>query len=249
MFEQTFDANDIAVIGLLVVLEGFLSIDNALVLGLLAKRLPHSQQSKALSYGLIGAVVFRLIAVVTAAQLLRWTIVKLLGGLYLLYLAIKHFFLDKKHSPEEKLAHLPVGGKESFWQTVFVIELTDIAFAVDSIIAAIGIVGAAPEGAQRHPKLWVIFTGGMLGVVLMRFAAVIFIHMLEKFPRFETSAYLLIVVIGAKLVADWIFNSPEHPHRLDFHHTDNPGFWIFWGLMIVCFATGFIPAKRDAKRV
>jgi YkoY family integral membrane protein len=248
MFGQTFETNDIAVIGLLVVLEGFLSIDNALVLGILAKRLPRSLQSKALSYGLIGAVIFRLIAVVTAAALLRFTIVKLLGGLYLIYIAVKHFFLDKKHSPEEKLAGMPVGRKASFWQTVFVIELTDIAFAVDSIVAAIGIVGAAPPGAQRHPKLWVIFTGGMLGVVLMRFAAVIFIRLLEKFPRFETAAYLLIIVIGAKLVADWAFNDEQHPHRLDFHHTDNIAFWIFWGLMAISFAVGFIPAKGTAKK-
>jgi len=73
MFGQTFDTNDIAIIGLLVVLEGFLSIDNALVLGILAKRLPKAQRNKALSYGLIGAMVFRLIAVVAAAAFLLWT--------------------------------------------------------------------------------------------------------------------------------------------------------------------------------
>src|SRR5689334_14036731 len=85
MFGQTFTPNDLAVIGLLVILEGVLSIDNALVLGLLAKRLPKKLQSRALTYGLIGAFVFRLIAIGTAQYLLRWRIVKLLGGGYLLY--------------------------------------------------------------------------------------------------------------------------------------------------------------------
>ena len=57
MFGQTFDIHDVAIIGLLVVLEGVLSIDNALVLGLLAKRLPKHEQGHALTYGLIGAFV------------------------------------------------------------------------------------------------------------------------------------------------------------------------------------------------
>jgi YkoY family integral membrane protein len=243
MFGQTFEANDIAVIGLLVVLEGVLSIDNALVLGLLARRLPHSLQSKALSYGLIGAFVFRFIAVLTAAYLLHWRIVKLLGALYLLYVGIKHFVFGGKRLVEESTIQT-----HSLWPTVLVIELTDIAFAVDSIVAAIGIVGPAPDPQQIHPKLWVVMIGGMLGVVLMRFAAVIFIHLLERFPRFETAAYLIIIVIGGKLLAEWGFNGPEHPHQIDFHHPSSPIFWVFWGLMLLCLAVGFIPGKREKQR-
>jgi predicted tellurium resistance membrane protein TerC len=139
-----------------------------------------------------------------------------------------------------------------FWPTVIVIELTDIAFAVDSILAAIALVGSAPAGADGlprtpHPKLWVVLTGGMLGVILMRVAAVMFIRLLEKFPRFETAAYLLVIVIGAKLLADWGFNSAMHPHRIDFHSYHHPAFWIFWILMIVAFCVGFIPKKRGGE--
>src|SRR3954447_10409026 len=104
MFGQTFEFHDLIVIGILVVLEGVLSIDNALVLGLLARRLPRRLQGKALTYGLVGALVFRLIAVATASWLLHWTFVKLLGGAYLLWVAFKHFFLDRAPEPEEKLA-------------------------------------------------------------------------------------------------------------------------------------------------
>ena len=70
IFGQTLEAHDLAVIGLLIVLEGVLSIDNALVLGILAKRLPKRQQGRALTYGLVGAFVFRLIAIALAAYLL-----------------------------------------------------------------------------------------------------------------------------------------------------------------------------------
>jgi predicted tellurium resistance membrane protein TerC len=134
-----------------------------------------------------------------------------------------------------------------FWSTVGVIELTDIAFAIDSILAAIALVGSAPVGTVGpHPKLWVVVTGGMLGVVLMRFAAVLFIRLLERFPRFETSAYLLVSVIGLKLLADWGLNTPQHPHLADFHSPSSPAFWIFWILMIASFSLGFLPQNRQA---
>jgi YkoY family integral membrane protein len=267
MFGQTFDPHDLVIVGLLVVLEGVLSIDNALVLGLLARRLPKALRSRALTYGLIGAFVFRVIAIFTAALLLEWRFVKLLGGAYLIYVAVKHFFIDGHHDAHE---HVAVGedgkavvivddrtGREvspaaaaprhaGFWSTVVVIELTDLAFAVDSILAAIALVGSAPKDHPEHlahPKLWVVITGGMLGVILMRFAAVVFIRLLEKFPRFETSAYLLVTVIGLKLVADWGFNTKQDPHRVNFHDFTQPEFWVFWVAMLVCFCVGFIPRR------
>ena len=249
---------DLAIVGLLVVLEGLLSIDNALVLGMLVKRLPKEQRAKALSYGLIGAFVFRVIAILTAGFLLKWTFVKLLGGGYLVFIAVKHLFWEQSEEGEEKIVldeagnpqlvdaetgesldverenveieqRVPIAatlvtqdgietGPEReyqvgeacdvqkhnmvfFWKTVLVIELTDIAFAVDSILAAMALAGS------KQSKLWVVVTGGILGVILMRFAASYFVRLLERFPRFELSAYLLVIVIGLKLLADWAFNS------------------------------------------
>jgi len=275
MFGQTFDLHDLVIIGLLVVLEGVLSIDNALVLGLLAKRLPKRLQGKALTYGLVGAFVFRVTAIGLATYLLHWRVVKLIGGLYLVYVSVKHFFFEGK---EDKAAGVPVvatpgggiapagdgpdpcdpadAGRKCapFWPTVAVIELTDIAFAIDSILAAIALVGPPPPGhnpdERFHPKLWVVVTGGMLGVILMRFAAVLFIRLLERFPRFETSAYLLVILIGFKLVADWWFNpDPDHPHRMfNFHSYHSPGFWVFWVLMVAFFCVGFIPGRGKESR-
>src|SRR5947199_1017260 len=94
-FGQKAEPHDLVIVALLVVLEGVLSIDNALVLGLLAKRLRKPLQKKALTYGLIGAFAFRLVAVGTAAWLLHWHIVKLLGGGYLIYVVLKHFLFDE----------------------------------------------------------------------------------------------------------------------------------------------------------
>jgi YkoY family integral membrane protein len=282
---QEFAWRDLIVVGLLVVLEGALSIDNALVLGLLAKPLPKKLQKRALTYGLVGAFAFRFIAVFMASQLLRWHVVKLLGGGYLLYIALKHLFFESQEDHgesgltalNEPLMKQVMGDDESlsedqrqeiaaaanasssydeadhvpgrqFWSTVAVIELTDIAFAVDSILAAIGVVGSPPPGHPEgavHPKLWVVITGGLLGVILMRFAAVIFISLLEKFPRFSTAAYLLVLVIGSKLLVDWWFNAETHV--VNFHDPRHAAFWIFWGLMLLSFATGFLPERQKKK--
>jgi YkoY family integral membrane protein len=294
LFGQRLEASDVAVVLLLIVLEGVLSIDNALVLGLLAKRLPKHQQKRALTYGLVGAFAFRLIAIFTATILIKLPIMKLLGGAYLIYVAVKHFFFDDEpaeadhirigpdghpilddpaqpgdadelsparrereiaeRSPVVMGAAPPVRALAKFWPTVVVIELTDIAFAIDSILAALAFI--PPSTVTPNPKLWVVVTGGMLGVILMRFAAVVFIKLLERFPRFETSAYLLVIAIGLKLCLDWYFNrrpadvppGVEWHGPLDFHRVTSPAFWGFWITMAVCFAVGFLPKRQHPAR-
>jgi YkoY family integral membrane protein len=262
LFGQTFEPHDIIVIAFLVLLEGVLSIDNALVLGLLARRVPKRLRPRALSYGLIGALVFRIVAIIAAGWLLHWRFPKLIGGLYLLYVAIKHFISPEKEHVEESLeqtAHESLDEdigemqrmtthSKLFWNAVIAIELTDIAFAVDSIVAAIAMVSSGPHPGHRfHPKLWLVVIGGMLGVVAMRFAAAIFIKLLDKFPRFEISAYLLVLVIGGKLVLDYFFNDTHV--RLDFHDVKDPAFWCFWMTMLACFCIGFIKPRVNPHEV
>lgn len=242
-FGQTFEPHDLITVGILIILEGVLSIDNALVLGLLARRLPEHQQKRALTYGLVGAFAFRIVAISLATFLLDWHVMKLIGGAYLLYIAIKHFV--SHGADEEGTPGAPDGTVApsltkyaAFWPTVLVIELTDIAFAIDSILAAIGLVSHAPEAhVGQHPKLWVVIVGGMLGVILMRFAAILFIKLLEKFPRFESAAYLLVILIGSKLVAEYLF-------KWNFHNVSGAPFWIFWTGMVACFLVGFVPGQK-----
>jgi YkoY family integral membrane protein len=238
-FHQTFEPRDLVLVLTLVLLEALLSLDNALALGLLAARLPRQLQGPALVFGLAGSLVFRLLAVIAAAWLLKWRWVKLLGGGYLLYVAAGYFFTGKsKKTSDHATANPP-----AFWPSVISIELTDIAFAADSILAGIALVGPLPAGSVGgiHPKLWVIILGGMIGVILMRFAAAGFIRLLRQFPRFETSAYLLVSIVALKLLADFWFNAGVE--RLNFESPSSAVFWIFWSAMAVCFTAGFFPSS------
>lgn len=252
MLNQTFEAHDLVVLLVLVVLEGLLSIDNAVILGLLARRVPKEQQGRALTYGLIGSFACRLVAIAAAAWLIKWDFVKVIGGGYLIYIAVKHLFFSH---PEPPPAADDPGGTGSFWRVVASIQITDAAFAIDSILAAIALVGPAPKdwAYPIHPKLWVVVGGGLIGVALMRVAAGLFIKLLERFPRFEVSGYLLVLVVGLKLLADWVGDafaarlSRAWELWLNFDSYKDAGFWLFWGLMAVCFAVGFVPAKRKAE--
>jgi YkoY family integral membrane protein len=218
---------DLVLIIFLAFLEGILSVDNALVLALMAKPLPAPLQRKALTYGLLGSVVFRLLALALAKQLIHWHWAKLAGGAYLLYVAVSHLIKRGQSVQDTTKTHAKPHG---FWRTVLMIELMDIAFAVDSILAAVAL----------SPKFWVVFAGGMMGVILMRFAASLFLKMLTRFPGFETSAYLLVLVIGLKLCVDWL----DLP-GVEFESPHSPAFWAFWGAMAVCAASGF-RKKRTA---
>src|SRR5450631_1791329 len=162
MFGQTLSPGDFATLLMLVVLEGLLSLDNAMVIGLLVRRVEPALRMKVVSYGLFGAFALRIAAIAAAAFLMRWPLIKMLGGFYLIWICVK-FFISGHDGSSHSVAGTP---KNSLWRTIVTIELTDLAFAVDSILAAIALVGPPPKGTPAgaiHPKLWVVIVGGMLG--------------------------------------------------------------------------------------
>ncbi|MEC0232053.1 TerC family protein [Paenibacillus alba] len=174
------------IIGTLVILEGLLSADNALVLAVMVKHLPKEQQKKALFYGLLGAYIFRFIAIGVGTFLVQITWIKVLGGAYLLWIAISNLFL-KKNEEEGEVKNKGL----SFWRTVLAVEIMDIAFSVDSVLAAFGV----------SDKVWVLFLGGIIGVLMMRGVAQVFLKLIDKIPELEKAAFILIIVIGLKMIA------------------------------------------------
>jgi YkoY family integral membrane protein len=216
---------DLAAIAFLVFLEGVLSLDNALVLALIVKPLQEPWRKRALLWGLGGAIVLRLVALGAANKLLHWEFTRIAGGAYLLYLCAD--YLQEKRRPERREARRKQSQARSFWMTVLIVELTDLAFAVDSILTAVAL----------SRKLWVVMTGGVLGLLLMRFAATLFVRLLERFPRFEPVAYGLVLLIGIKLLAESALP------QLDFQSPANAAFWLFWGGMGLVFLLGFTRRK------
>src|SRR5262245_4654106 len=126
--------SDFVNIGLLVVLEGLLSADNALVLAMMILGLPRADQKKALRYGLLGAFAMRATATLLATYLIRIGIVQLAGGLYLLYLCYTHFFSGADGNERTRIKPArPWLGMSALWATVVKVELVNVAFSIDSI--------------------------------------------------------------------------------------------------------------------
>ena len=174
MICRMFVWGDLATIGVLVVLEGLLSADNAMVMAVMVLGLPVKQHHKALQYGLIGAFVFRVITTLAAFWLIRLAFVKVIGGLYLLYLPYQHFWgsgestEQRREPPKAK----PWLGLSAFWATVVRVELMNLIFSIDSILAAVAM----------SPKIRVILAGGMLGIVAMRIVVGRLLALIQKYP-------------------------------------------------------------------
>ncbi|MGG3737043.1 TerC family protein [Aeribacillus pallidus] len=220
-------------IGTLVILEGLLSADNALVLAVMVKHLPEQQRRKALFYGLLGAYTFRFIAIGLGLFLIKIWWVKILGAGYLAWLSIKYFKDKRTEKQEEEFEGINQKGIlvrlfGTFWGTVVAVELMDIAFSVDSVLAAFGI----------SDKVWVLLLGGILGVLMMRGVAGLFLKLIDRIPELETTAYILIFFISVKMLLS------------AFHiHIDHTTFFIIVvGMFVVTFIRHYWTTKRKEQK-
>ena len=224
-----FQVSDLVTIALLVLLEGLLSADNALVLAVLVLGLPRHEQRQALRYGILGAFVFRILATLLAVHLLEVLWVKLVGAGYLLYLSWKHFFgpmeQDEKRGTIKPAT--PMLGLSAFWATVVKVELTDIVFAVDSILVAVAM----------SPKLWVIITGGILGIIMMRLVIAQLLTLVRRYPALVDGAFIIIAWVGVKLLLEYLHDI----HFVDFRVNK----WLSFALITIIFAISYLYARRQ----
>ena len=212
-------------------LEGLLSADNAMVLAVLVLGLPKREQRKALQYGIIGAFVFRIAAILLAVYLIQITWVMLVGAAYLLWLPYHHFFshgdADTRRGARRATPWL---GLSAFWATVVKVELTDIVFAIDSILVAVAMSN----------KTWVIITGGVLGVIAMRLVIGQLLVLVNRYPALVDGAFIIIAWVGIKLLLEYL-------HTAGYVHFQIPK-WLSLGLVLVIFVIAFIWAKVEGPK-
>ena len=191
-------AASLAIIGNLIIIESLLSVDNAAVLATMVMDLPQNQRGKALKYGIWGAYIFRGLAMIFAAVLIKIWWLKPIGGLYLLYLVYDWYkgkqteskeddFIDKKGN---WLYKVTVGSLGSFWATVCLVELMDMAFSIDNVFAAVAFT----------PNIILVCVGVFIGIFAMRFIAQWFVKLMEKYSFLETAAFIVIAILGVKLL-------------------------------------------------
>ena len=221
---------DFVTIALLVVLEGLLSVDNAMVLAVLVLGLPDRQQRKALRYGIFGAFVFRGAATLLAVFLIRLWWVKLVGGAYLLYLALQHFgggaSAEERRTPKQAKRWL---GLSPLWATVVKVELTDIVFAIDSILV----------GVAMSPKTWVVIAGGFLGIVTMRMLIGRLLAIVQRYPPLVDGAFVIIAWVAVKVLVEFL-------HSVGLTTLVIPT-WLSLTLVVVIFLAALVYSMREER--
>lgn len=202
MLDQTFSLIDIPRLLSLTFLEGILSVDNVLALALIIRNLPAHLKKKALFIGIASAIILRAIGILFAAYLIQLFWIQILGGIYLLYLAFSHLIWKKtsQAAPEKKYV---------FWKVVILVELTDFAFALDSILAGLSLIGLSFNPPHLPSKIWVVYFGGIMGIILMRFAAKFIADLINRFPGLEMGAHLIVGWIGLKLLLEAILKATQ----------------------------------------
>lgn len=194
----------------LVLIESLLSVDNAAVLATMVMDLPKEQRAKALKYGIIGAYVFRFICLLLASFIMRVSWLKAAGGLYLVWLCFNFFkgkstpkkeddILDKK---QNWFYRATIGKLGNFWSTVLLVELMDLAFSLDNVLAAMSFT--ENMSITDTQKLTLVCIGVFIGILAMRFVAQGFITLMEKFPFLDAMAFIVIGILGLKLVVSFI---------------------------------------------
>ncbi|MFD1176025.1 TerC family protein [Paenibacillus puldeungensis] len=220
LFSATFFLALINIVFIDLILAG----DNAIVIGMAARKLPHSVQKKAIIYGTAGAVTLRILATVVVVWLLGIPWLLAVGGLLLIFIAYKVLADDGNHDSVE--------AKDKLWPAVRTIIIADAAMGLDNVIAVAG-------AAQQHIILVVI--GLLISVPIVVWGSTLFIKLLDKFPW--------IAYIGSAVLAYTAGNMiTEEPHFLPFFE-DNPvlRYLLISVVIIGVVLAGFLKKKRQMQ--
>ena len=179
----------------LVALELVLSADNAVALAAIARRQHNPRlQSLSLNIGISIALVFRILLILTAQWVLDFWPLQLLAGIYLLCLSINKFINFNFSS--STIENLDANKKPSLslLRTVLLLSITDLAFSIDSVAAAVAI----------SDQFLLVVTGAIIGVIALRLTSALFIKWLQIYSNLETAGYIAVGLIGTKLIIELI---------------------------------------------
>ncbi|CAD5936091.1 putative membrane protein YceF [Planktothrix tepida] len=219
-FSRNLELNLLVLLPILVALEAVLSADNAIALASISCGLEDSKlQNKALNIGLFLAFILRIILIITATWVIKYWQFELLGALYLLWLVFRYFTKKNQEENSEETVRY-----HSFGQVLVLIAITDLAFSLDSVTAAIAI----------SDRAWLVITGATVGIIILRFMASLFIQWLKEYVYLETAGYLTVGLVGLRLLLRVIDSALVPPE------------WLMVVLTLSLFAWGFSQRVTDS---
>jgi predicted tellurium resistance membrane protein TerC len=196
----------------LTALEIVLGIDNIIFIAVVVAKLPKEMQAKARMIGLSGALVFRIILLVTLVWIIGLTkpiadlwgfqlswrdIILFFGGLFLLWKGtgeIHDAVVGEEEGGEAK------GGGTSFGVAIFQIMVLDIIFSIDSVVTAVGMTDIIP----------VMIAAVIIAIIVMMVASGPISDFIHKYPTAKMLALSFLLLVGVALIADGLhFHIPR----------------------------------------
>ena len=212
----------------IVSLELVLSADNAVALASITKNLNNIDlQKKALNIGIFIALLLRIIVILTAQFFLNFWPVKLIGGLYLISLSLSKFINFKKNDFKDNQHPDNTTRNSSLLNVILLLAVTDLAFSIDSITAAVAI----------SDQFLLVITGAIIGVIALRFTSGLFIKWLEIYVNLEKAGYIAVAIIGLKLIIQLILYTVVIPE------------YLFFLVMLCLFLWGFSIKENSINNV
>ncbi|GEC92306.1 MULTISPECIES: TerC family protein [Brevibacillus] len=160
----------------IVIIDLVLAGDNALVIGMAARNLPAHQQKQAIIWGTVGAIVIRALATLAVVWLLKIPGLLLVGGLILIWIALKLLIQDNGH--ENMKASGTLGA------AIWTIIVADTVMGLDNVIA---VAGAA------HGDFLLVVIGLIISVPIMVWGSTLILKLIEKYP--------IVIYIGSAVLA------------------------------------------------
>ena len=210
-FNSLFDPASVSAFFQILMIDIVLAGDNAIVVGALAAGLPEADRKKVILFGVLAALVLRIIFALTVSQLLGIVGLVLAGGLLLLWVAWR-MFRELHHSGESPGSpeisgdeHSGVVARKSFAAAAWSVALADVSMSLDNVLAVAG-------AARDHPNILVL--GLILSVLLMGVASNIIAKYIERYRWIAWIGLAVIVWVAGKMIWDgW---HDVHPHFMEF---------------------------------
>ncbi|MFS0554470.1 TerC family protein [Brevibacillus sp. 179-C9.3 HS] len=160
----------------IIVIDLVLAGDNALVIGMAARNLPAHQQKQAIIWGTVGAIVIRALATLAVVWLLKIPGLLLVGGLILIWIALKLLIQDTGHD------NMKASG--TLGAAIWTIIVADTVMGLDNVIA---VAGAA------HGEFLLVVIGLIISVPIMVWGSTLILKLIEKYP--------IVIYIGSAVLA------------------------------------------------
>jgi YjbE family integral membrane protein len=226
--------------GLLVIIwvNIILSGDNAVVIALAARSLPPHQQKKAVFWGAGAAVAMRIVLTIVAVELLKLSWLKLIGGVLLLWIAVKLLM------PEEE-GGKDVDSSDNLWAPIKTILIADLVMSLDNVIG----VAAAAKGS-----ILLLVLGLLISIPLVIFGATMLMKLMERWPVIITlGAAILGWVAGEMMATDPVVTAWVDAQVVSIPGSDKPLAYLHWvapvaGAAFVVVLGKWLAARRHKER-